>query len=328
MLSLFISHSSRDDELVATLVALLSKALHLRSEQIRCTSLDGYRLPGGTEFTNRLKKELLEARTFVAVISPASLDSIFVLFELGARWGADKKLIPLVVPAVGKAELPQPLGSLNLLRCDSRDQLHQLVGELAKDLNVKEEGAEVYSKDIDVVLRTLGNDMTHPSRVQQSEPLVSGTWVGWIHTMKGKYYLAIEWYHKDATGISVVGCSYNRQLRQKADWYSTSASFNPIDGCMYITYRTTVDKSAGQTIETRGSGRLRVQANEITGTVFDRPEKVFREGKELWEPKFFEYRFIQVAEEEKLLLDTVCKTDEFRRVMNELSGLSDEWVAT
>lgn len=48
---LFISHSSDDAALVSLLVDLIKTALLLPSNAIRCTTIDGYRLPG----TERIK---------------------------------------------------------------------------------------------------------------------------------------------------------------------------------------------------------------------------------------------------------------------------------
>jgi len=131
---LFISHSSADSELVSLLVALFKNALELKNSQIRCTSLDGYRLPGGAKTTEHLRSEVCEADTFVAIISHNSLKSLFVGFELGARWGVDRPLIPLLAPGMTPDKLSAPITELNALSSDNSTQLHQLVNDLAKTL--------------------------------------------------------------------------------------------------------------------------------------------------------------------------------------------------
>jgi hypothetical protein len=45
----FISHASDDAELAGRLVQLLLAALNLQSSEIRCTSVEGHRLPSGAD---------------------------------------------------------------------------------------------------------------------------------------------------------------------------------------------------------------------------------------------------------------------------------------
>ena len=72
---LFISHSSKDVQVVEALVDLFRAALPLAPEKIRCSSLDGYRLPGGADIDTHLRREVPAATAFVGVISHNSLRS-------------------------------------------------------------------------------------------------------------------------------------------------------------------------------------------------------------------------------------------------------------
>ncbi len=133
----FISHSSADQETVAALVALLRAALNLSPDEIRATSVDGYRLPIGEATDERLRQEVLGAELLIALLSQHSLASTYVLFELGGRWGAGRPIAPVLVPGLDASSLKGPLAGLNALSAGSEAQLHQLVEEVAKLLGRK-----------------------------------------------------------------------------------------------------------------------------------------------------------------------------------------------
>ncbi len=57
MLKLFVSHSSEDTSIVEPLVELIRSGLNLNAEEIRCSSVDGYRLPGGADTDDLVRTE-------------------------------------------------------------------------------------------------------------------------------------------------------------------------------------------------------------------------------------------------------------------------------
>lgn len=155
---LFISHSANDHDFVERVVELLRSALALSASQIRCTSVDGYRLPGGSNTNERLRQEVHDADAFIGVISSNSLRSLYVAFELGARWGAGLTLIPLLAPGTDPSVLGGPLGGLNALSAASRPQLHQLISELSRGLGIKSEDPAVYERYMVLVIEFKKSD--------------------------------------------------------------------------------------------------------------------------------------------------------------------------
>lgn len=164
MVDVFISHSGADSWLAGQLVGLLRSSLGLRSRQIRCTSVDGYRLPAGANVDEQLRKEVLESRVFVSILSPASLGSIYVLFEIGARWGTGQPLFPLLGPGIESDKLSAPLSGLNALSCESAGQLHQLISDMASILEITPEPPEVYEGNIETILYS-GSSLENQSAV-------------------------------------------------------------------------------------------------------------------------------------------------------------------
>jgi hypothetical protein len=149
-LRVFISHSSKDTELALALIDLLKAGLGLVADQIRCSSVDGSRLPVGVNTQGKLRQEVNAATVVVGLITPSSLVSYYVMFELGARWGADLFLAPLLA-GVKASELSGPLGLLNALSANSEAQLHQLLDDISKHLGLPLQPAASYVRHVSLV---------------------------------------------------------------------------------------------------------------------------------------------------------------------------------
>jgi len=148
----FISHSSRDQDLVERLIDLLVTALHLRAESVRATSVDGHRMEGGANTEAILRREVEQAEVLVGVLTPNSLDSLYVAFELGGRWVTERPLVPLLAPCAGSDLLEGPLQWLNALRC-TPGELHQLVRELGEKLDIEPDRPDAYQRHIERILQ-------------------------------------------------------------------------------------------------------------------------------------------------------------------------------
>ena len=140
----FISHSSLDEEVTTNLIDLLRQALNLRSGDIRCTSVDGYRLPAGVSTTEALRQEVYEAGLVIGLITPNSMGSAYVLFELGARWAAKKDMIPLLASGIKPEHLEGPLKDINALDCSNESQVHQFLKDAAGHLDIELDSVPSY----------------------------------------------------------------------------------------------------------------------------------------------------------------------------------------
>jgi hypothetical protein len=145
-IAVFISHSAKDADLAEALVELLRAAIGLTENEIRCTSVDGYRFPAGAETDEQLRKEVRSSKAFIGLITPNSIASAYVLFELGARWGANLHLAPLLAKGADATFLRGPLRGLNALDATSEAQLHQLLGEIAQQAPHLLNNPSVYAK--------------------------------------------------------------------------------------------------------------------------------------------------------------------------------------
>jgi len=155
-LDIFISHSSQDKAITKLLIELIRIALPIKAEKIRCTSVDGYRLAVGVNTDEILKNEVNSCKILIGIISESSMDSAYVLFELGARWGQGKAMFPLITGAKGKRLLKGPLAGINALELAVAAQLHQLITNLAEVLKIKSENPAVYQEKIEQILQYHG----------------------------------------------------------------------------------------------------------------------------------------------------------------------------
>lgn len=132
----FVSHSNKDKELASRVVELLRRALNLRSDDIRYTSEAGYGLPAGANIEQSLRQDVRDADVLIGLLTPNSLSSIYVIFELGARWGMNKTNIYLYAKDMTPEELGSPLKDYNGLDCSNTVHMHRLVEDVANCLNV------------------------------------------------------------------------------------------------------------------------------------------------------------------------------------------------
>jgi hypothetical protein len=147
-LDLFISHSSKNKAFAKEMTEFLSAALAIPHRRVRCTSVEGYKLSGGAATEHELRKEIQSARCFVGLITQESLQSQFVLFELGARWGSEEHFVPVLGCGINAEDLRPPLSNLNVLNSANKGDMEQLVHELATALKRSPPPRSIYERHL------------------------------------------------------------------------------------------------------------------------------------------------------------------------------------
>lgn len=135
--SIFVSHSSSDAGVAKILVELLVQALGLRAESIRCTSVPGYKLPSGADTNEMLREESINSKCFIALLSGDSIASLYVAFELGARWGARKPMVPATICGLHPGKELGPLSSINAKDLSVREDAQDLVEDVGAILDIR-----------------------------------------------------------------------------------------------------------------------------------------------------------------------------------------------
>jgi hypothetical protein len=167
-LQIFISHSSKDRALAEALIDLLKSALGIPSNQIRCSSVDGHRLPIGVDTQTKLRGEVTAAKVVIGLVTPNSLASSYVMFELGARWGAELFLAPLLA-GVNPGGLSGPLSLLNALSTSEESQIHQFLDDVSKELGAHLQSTSSYLKHVSMV-KKLADSTTEDAVGKSLEP--------------------------------------------------------------------------------------------------------------------------------------------------------------
>ncbi|MBL9144047.1 MAG: toll/interleukin-1 receptor domain-containing protein [Verrucomicrobiaceae bacterium] len=167
-LKVFISHASADADVAEKLAKLLCFALSLPPEDIRCTSVDGFRFPVGAAFGSQIRREVVKAKALVGIITPVSIRSPYVLFELGARWGTKFPLFPVLACGATPVDLEGPLQELNVVSLSKATDVFQLLDEIAETVGAALLRPAVLSAEIDKLC-----SVSQLSKPKPDEPTVS-----------------------------------------------------------------------------------------------------------------------------------------------------------
>lgn len=146
-MDIFISHSSKDGKFVDALQTLLRLGLRgLDPEKIRVSSIEQMQFDPGDPIDDTIRAEIQKSSVLIAVISRSALDSHYVSFELGARWGAGQSVFPLLVPGLKEASITGPLKNLNIYESKA-GALYKLITATAHALENVEAVPEGFLKD-------------------------------------------------------------------------------------------------------------------------------------------------------------------------------------
>src|SRR5438067_6824935 len=107
-LRVFFSYAAADSASAHRLRSLLSQHPNL---QVFTTDI----LSAGEDWVSHLKSELSACDLFVVLLSPNSLESNWVLSEIGAAWGLDKPIIPVVTNKEILSNIPFPVSQFQLV---------------------------------------------------------------------------------------------------------------------------------------------------------------------------------------------------------------------
>ena len=151
-IKIFLSHSATDEPLASALVDCLMASMVLDDDELRCTSIAGHKLPVGSDFAATLLEDIGDSSVVIGLVTRNALSSSWVLFELGATWGAKKNMKPLVTDEVDLKMLPGPVSGRHVARMSSRSDVAQFLEEITNLVAAKPRSSAKVNKAIETVL--------------------------------------------------------------------------------------------------------------------------------------------------------------------------------
>jgi hypothetical protein len=187
LLDVFLSHCKKDELLADALVELLRDCLELPRGKIRYTSGTGYRYAPGIDHDDEIRREVIECKVFIGLLTPNSIQSPYVLFELGARWAAEKqdaekRIAPLMACGVNPDDLPGPVKGKNAFHASKKQELHEFVEKIATYLGKHQLAMSGSMSKIAKVVELAGasksqSPVKHPTPDASDVPLLVKRWI-------------------------------------------------------------------------------------------------------------------------------------------------------
>lgn len=129
-IKVFLSHDSVD-------MILGRKVRNLISQNFNAQVFTTEDLNAGEEWEAKLRNELSTADVVVALLTPSSVGSSWVLHEIGAAWALRKPIIPLVTRRDVLNSMPislEPYQAIDLAGVEKPEDVERFLGALDKRL--------------------------------------------------------------------------------------------------------------------------------------------------------------------------------------------------
>jgi hypothetical protein len=121
----FVSYAKEDS-------AFANKLLSYLSNQPRLDIFTTNKISAGEKWRSKIKSALNASDIFLVVLSPASVKSTWVLFELGVAWGLDMPIIPVATHPDVISKVPVELKNVPVINLEDLKNL-ETMNQILKD---------------------------------------------------------------------------------------------------------------------------------------------------------------------------------------------------
>ena len=133
--SIFISHAEKDKALAELLVNLIEDGIGVPEQEIFCSSLNGYGIPTGKNFTDYIKSQIDVPKVVIFLLTQNYYNSYFCLCEMGAAWVKSHQLFPILVPPLDYEDLKAVLIGTKVAKIDDKNKYIELRDLLKKEID-------------------------------------------------------------------------------------------------------------------------------------------------------------------------------------------------
>ena len=123
--TIFISHSSLDSKYVEKIIDTL-EIIGVPSEQIFCSSFEGYGVKLGKDFLNVIKNELNGDVFVLFILSSNFYSSVISLCEMGATWIKANDFIPVLIPPFDYEDVKGVIPTTHGMKINEKEKYNTL----------------------------------------------------------------------------------------------------------------------------------------------------------------------------------------------------------
>jgi hypothetical protein len=149
---IFISHSSIDVDIVEKIIDTL-EAIGVPSEQIFCSSFEGYGVKLGADFLETIKKELNSDVLVLFVLSSNFYSSVVSLCEMGATWVKTNEHIPILIPPFDYSEIKGVIPTTHGMKINEKPKFNSLKEKVESFMGLKQSNFSAWERKRDNILK-------------------------------------------------------------------------------------------------------------------------------------------------------------------------------
>lgn len=153
---IFISHSTKDKEIVEKVIDLL-EIIGIKSNQIFCSSYEGYGVELGENFLYRIKNELNSNVFALFILSENYYRSVISLCEMGAIWIQSKDQIPILIPPFNYNHKQDVLPNTHSMKVNEPNKWNSLKKQITSIFELEEIDFSIWERKRNNILNSVNS---------------------------------------------------------------------------------------------------------------------------------------------------------------------------